>query len=1673
MFLNLLADIDFGASFEESSKTMTFNIESTLLSILDHLKLKTVDEMGLFFKLLELDTKTICRKKLTEVGAWRCLDCVRNDSTIFCQECWSQMKDKHQNHNIVYINRVNGTCDCGDHNLINQKYFCPKHKGIFTSDAEIQNYIKASLGEALPPKIISANKPMFDHMAKYFLKAINDKRTQTKSFLKVVNEFVNCFGILCEMSTACNYIISDLLLKKYPMKVKHCCLDISENGVKIIKESFFAHDCTCPLIRYLLEFWPGKKEKLLYKLLSNYKLKKTIGLYYFLFYNEYFKNCIYDFEDLSVQIIFTDVLSLACTLPGLIDNIYEGMIEIFNIFVKEDAKIKFNDSESLLSQTLVFLNRNKRFNVMKEIVLKLRCDTIYLFKPVSYNYLANNTNIIFKLIDLTNILHNINSVKVILPPPTSKKGDKYLIEILDVEIWLLDTFALYVSIFNFNDIDLVKEVFVYFSKVIQKRSKNELEADEYTFHITLYRAFSIFLNRYCFHEANKNNSNILATLQNVVKLMPDFIKLSKKMVKSIYKVFGFITACQEEFFSYYGENMIQYEYLYYYNRQFIYRDFCLLKYLLSIKENAKYLGFKEILRLCQVENSNKPIEDYILKGDKVVEPDLWLNAWNKQYLKFSSKILFIILSLLRNNTCMIWNLSSAYSMMKSNRIKDKLIDDILKKDINNFLELTKELVINQILIKENLAYFSEINDNIFLCLKDFFGEKNVTDIIISLTNKTLTKEKKAKFSLKDELLYYYDLNYIIYPIHKSKAEKYISDFKSKLVSIFNIHFYPVNKFESKLTEENYNQLYFNDKNFDFLFQFTSFILTQKGYEILNEYFLSVLLNYLSTFLCVESDHFTFLRENLKTNDIIKVLENNNLVDEVKKSYCKFIVEKFREQKIPELNPFDLNNKNSNKNKNELKDKNEIKDICEKPDKDTGMAKNENNVQPVKKSGKISMKEKMKNKFKKKNVNLIDKLGVDKIVIDEVKKDSESCIFCLKPIESDDIKKPYGLIGDFMFDNYTSNAFFQAIRKEYKQYYDKDLNLPEFDKLYYQPLERRTIKIISCNHKIHFPCYFKQFMESNLKKSLSIYSCPLCNRLSETYIPMLYQYTDEQVCGFLKGYDYNYVFNYGKKHIAAYEKKIAEELNKKKNEEKKEEKKEEENEEKEEDEEKEKEKDDEYNEFEDFFFGKENEDKDETKNEDDKEDNEETIKIDEEQLNKINLFKSTYSDFYNSCKHFVEGFVGMRFIVGSVDLDEELVKTIMEKFSTAISIQYRDLMCYLDNLEEKNFTMNLWKNFMLSMRLMLKLNVINSDTYICRLFKMIKEFKTQKFEKHIEEIVQNDNAKLKTCELLSLFALLFEYEQIEGYEKYIIYMVLPIYVFGFFFKSIYFKTSFEFSPKIFEEHLGKDELCEFLYNEPTLNRIMPQITKQLVYNKVAMRKDIDLDKINIELNDNLDFLNLPSLKNKNIFETFEELDKLIEEDAKDEKKKHLYNNLKLPYNYNEIFDFLLSEHMVAIQSEICDKVLSPALFGSCLPTKFHFIDLPELAIDFEYESYNKICQVCGLKGKVSLICLDCGRKVCDSRSCLTKFNGESMAGFMAHCKICGGGRTAYLQTDDCSVLFISNKAVFRKFIPLYVNEFGEGISKSTFGKEFKLNKDEVQKALKMFTEYSYSNAEIIT
>ena len=157
-------------SFEDYSKQVTLRIEKTLVTYLNILKLKTIKEMAVYFSLKELDRETICAKKMDLIGAWRCDDCVKNQNIIFCQDCWSQMRDKHKDHNVIFLKSVTGTCDCGDHNCINKQYFCPNHKGIIETDLEIKACISESLGPSLTTEFTNVNKLLFNVIFKYIVK---------------------------------------------------------------------------------------------------------------------------------------------------------------------------------------------------------------------------------------------------------------------------------------------------------------------------------------------------------------------------------------------------------------------------------------------------------------------------------------------------------------------------------------------------------------------------------------------------------------------------------------------------------------------------------------------------------------------------------------------------------------------------------------------------------------------------------------------------------------------------------------------------------------------------------------------------------------------------------------------------------------------------------------------------------------------------------------------------------------------------------------------------------------------------------------------------------------------------------------------------------------------------------------------------------------------------------------------------------------------------------------------------------------------------------------------------------------------------------------------------------------------------------------------------------------
>ena len=54
---------------------------------------------------------------------------------------------------------------------------------------------------------------------------------------------------------------------------------------------------------------------------------------------------------------------------------------------------------------------------------------------------------------------------------------------------------------------------------------------------------------------------------------------------------------------------------------------------------------------------------------------------------------------------------------------------------------------------------------------------------------------------------------------------------------------------------------------------------------------------------------------------------------------------------------------------------------------------------------------------------------------------------------------------------------------------------------------------------------------------------------------------------------------------------------------------------------------------------------------------------------------------------------MRAGIDIVNLEDKILKPIIAKYTTAIAIQFRDLVTYLNNIEDKNYSIMLWKDFL--------------------------------------------------------------------------------------------------------------------------------------------------------------------------------------------------------------------------------------------------------------------------------------------------------------------------------------------------------------------------------------------
>ena len=1633
-----------------SHKEMSDLISSTQETFNKKMGVESLNQSMRLLKLTEVkEENNICLKLIANQGVWKCKDCQKKKESIYCNECWGKIKSEHIKHHYIYISDyICGTCDCGNLNNMEEKYVCPKHK---KNSDENKN-------ENIPEKkeFQSIHQELFEKMANYISENLNKKETNNDEFIKNINTFVDYISLLSFNSKAVLNWIAELLLENYPINEvtsEHKCKNISSiynhsnhnltnscnfsrnNSQNFIYSNLNINNsnCSCPFLRYLMSVWPNNKYNTLLRFSQNYDLKISIGIFYLFLYDELILKAKNDFGYLRKEFLFSEIRIKITKDKKLLDNLLNSPKLIIKYYIEPIFVQNINKNSDII---------NSRYAFLKKVINNLKFDILnVLSEDTKIFFISDDPKFYLSLIDVLAKFHNINSIKWKFNNTQKETEESYNEKLLQTELSLLDIFTTMTSIIDFENENLIKLIFSYFNEKISKKQYKTLKKDEYSYHISLFRGFSIFLNRFCFYYAKKHESNVNKGFKEVKNFMNNYDECINILFLEISKLLRFIAACGEDLFIHYGQSMKCYEKTYYYTYKFVYRDFSLMKYLIPSGSVKEFFSSKEI----DLENNNIDDSSFILKTfqflkekKKTIDIETLLKEGdNLKYMKIISRLLSITLNLIRNNGSLIWNLGSSFKSLKPCQINDPLLVEVINDDINSMKELTKALIISKAIVKGNSASYSELLNGIYYILRETIGEEELEKMVDDMFNFTESHDQKRFYSIKDKYLNNFDTNYILSPASISKAEEYLGNFKKNKVSIFNRCFYNFNKFETALNETIYNKIFGEEETIDFIMDSIIKLIKEKEYIELRSYFLNTLLNYFDIFYCVVYKNCNDFKNNLdnKIEDFIETISQNNL-EEPYKSYCDLIIEKVKGN----------NNKEESNKKKELNINNDIN-----------------------KSLKEKYKSNNKKIWNKINININDdektnENEIQKIIIEpEYSSINEQCIYCKKNVNEKDLFNCFGKIGYYLLDKFIYNSSKKIANNLYNKYIKNNKVILSFNNIWdlKKVNARKSLRILNCGHTMHFSCYYSNYMKSD-KVAISNFICPVCKKFANTFVPQVNhilkeKFTDKFIYDLFKGFNLDFILGYRNKYRKNI-KKFFDEKNKILEKDK-------------------------------YEFNLLSEDLYKKNTQKDK-----NIKTIEEQKN---LLKKNYKNIFISCIHLIEGFFGIKEnIYNNFDLESESFNKIQKDSLLYCILQFRDFLNYFIKNDKKKEQIFLLKNLILSFRLMLKLNILKDNFFVnfsLLLFQMIN----LNHNKNISTMINNDQFTIILSGILFLLCVFFEYEEIEGYEKYIIYLFLPVFSFAYYFRKLYLDNSLSFikgykfkknnniNDRAFGTNMNEKNFFEFLQTDNAKNSLIFILKRIVIVNYILKNNDNeDIEKNIFEINNMYDSFNLPQLKEKNILGILEELNILINNETNDknnetqntdeETKENIYNfflnfnNIKRSnenniYNHSNIFNFLIKEFSNEINKELFPRVINPNLLAFCEEIQYNFINLPKLAVDFLYEKYNCLCEKCRSRGKIGLICLDCGNKViCKNDEIQQNNNNINEINFETiyrHVELCGGGTGAFLNILDFNVIFIQQKLFSKKTIPLYLDKHGEPIKVNSIHNGFTLNDAQLQKAKK--------------
>ena len=533
--------------------------------------LSSLEQTINYLESISIPSKCICAGIIDTIPGWRCVECSIYENSIYCSNCYFNSKEIHKNHKVEFLNSSGGMCDCGDPDSLYS--FCAEHRGPYTKQEEIDEYIKKVFNENDLKNIKNFFDDFFNKFSNYLILTekcklfyddiLEQNKNQDDSKINIINlksnfevvfeNFMDFLRMITEKNLAMLNIMASYFLKNNLDKnnkeqglTTHSCIKISENNIEILYKDKNAnknilstmnfsgitkHKCECPFLRLFISNYRSnikpldvnetEDEKFFLSFTHNLFLRKAMCIILFFLYKEVLLNHSNNIIYVRNQYFMEDALVTIVEKSELIEDSYDFFYEYVKNYLE---KHKF-------SYDLGIINKDELDKFLINIRLYMY-DSKYLSKPKVRQLMLSKDCIYKKLIDILCLFHNQLFFKSIVPHPQFQ-AKKELIELVDAELFILNIASMTIFYTDWQNINKIKDIFNYFvDKIIFLKKNSKLEKDEYTFHIPLYKFFGVLINNFYLNYALNNNTNLYKAI--------DFVKSnlfhSKKEMNQIINI---------------------------------------------------------------------------------------------------------------------------------------------------------------------------------------------------------------------------------------------------------------------------------------------------------------------------------------------------------------------------------------------------------------------------------------------------------------------------------------------------------------------------------------------------------------------------------------------------------------------------------------------------------------------------------------------------------------------------------------------------------------------------------------------------------------------------------------------------------------------------------------------------------------------------------------------------------------------------------------------------------------------------------------------------------------------------------------------------------------------------------------------------------------------------------